>query len=93
VQEDLSAFFGEFAAEVRSSLGRTFTAILESEYAGVGEAPEVDSSAYALICKSADLSAAKVGYGSTLTIEDEDYAVRSVQSDGAGVTTLRLEKL
>jgi hypothetical protein len=91
MKEDLSAFFGDFASEVRSSLGRTFSAILESEYAGVGEMPETDSAAYSLICKSADLSTANVGHGSVLTIECVEYVVRSVEPDGTGVTVLRLE--
>jgi hypothetical protein len=87
--EDLSAFFGDFSQSIRIQRGGTFRAILEAEYAPVGEVAEVDSAAYSLTCKSADLTG--VGHGTILEIECVEYVVRSVEPDGTGVTVLRLE--
>ena len=57
-------------------------------YVGVGEIP-VDSTGPALTCATVDAPAA----GATLTIEGSQYAVRSIQPDGTGITLLRLEAL
>lgn len=89
MREDLSVFFADFAQDV-SGVSGTFSGILDADYVGVGEVA-VDSTAYRLTARTADVTAAGVTYGSTVTIEGADYTVRSMQPDGHGVTVMVLE--
>lgn len=89
MREDLSVFFADFAEDV-SGVSGTFSGIFDADYAGVGDVP-VDSTAYRLTARTADLTACSVTVDTVLAIQGDEYIVRSIQPDGHGMATLLLE--
>ncbi len=68
------------------------TGIFENEYYAVpGESVEITGSQPKFSHASADIPAPKAGDG--LTVDGKDYTIVIVMPDGAGVTTLILEKV
>jgi hypothetical protein len=90
MNEDLSAFFGDFAVTVKLINGSTIKGIIDAPFVSVGEGAAVESSAVSLIVKTSDVST--VEYGDLLEIADVEYAARGNEPDGLGVTVLRLER-
>ena len=88
---DLSPFLGEFGVDAITETYCVIRGVLDADYVGVGDGAEVDSSAPALLCASADVSAAGIVYGATLTIDSVGYVVRSIRPDGTGMTALILD--
>lgn len=87
---DISALLADFGVTATLADGRRITGIFDADYVGVGDIP-VESSGPAFTLASADVTGNEIAIGSALTIEGDDYTVRSVQPDGTGVTVLRLE--
>jgi hypothetical protein len=91
MDEDLTAFFGDFASDVTLPTGSTFKGIVDASFVTVGEVAGVESSAISLIAKTADV--ADLGHGEIVEIASVEYAVRGIEPDGLGVTTIRLERV
>jgi hypothetical protein len=91
MQEDLTAFFGDFAVDVTVSAGSTFKAIIDAPFVSVGDGAGVESSALSLIAQTEDVD--DLAHGEILEIADVEYVVRGIEPDGLGVTMLRLERV
>ena len=79
----------DFGVEVTRPNKGAFTAIFDRQYAGVGEGAAVESYSPALTCRSVD--AETLAHGDELTVDGDDFVVRSLQPDGTGVTVVILE--
>lgn len=89
--EDLAPFFDTDAGfAVTATVGASsFPVIFDNAYqAGLGNM--IESAGPVCQAKSADVST--VVQGTAITINAVSYKVREVQPDGAGVTTLFLER-
>jgi hypothetical protein len=91
VEEDLTAFFGDFSVAATHPQGSTFNGIIDASFVSVGEGAAVESSAVSLIAQTEDVS--DLAHGEILEIANVEYVVRGIEPDGLGVTTLRLERV
>lgn len=90
MREDLTVFLGDFAETVTLTSGRTFKAVVDATFVGVGDGvAEVESSAISIIAKTADTKG--VEFGIVVDLDDVSYVVRGIEPDGTGMTVLRLE--
>jgi len=86
---DVSAFFNPadgFVVPAMLDMGVTFYVHFDRSYV---ESLGTPSSGPAATCKSADVWTAEQDV-SVLTVGGEDYLVKGIEPDGAGVTILRL---
>jgi hypothetical protein len=91
MEEDLTAFFGDFSVDATLPEGSTFKAIIDTSFVAVGEGAAVESTAVFLLAQTADVG--DLGHGEIVEIADVEYAVRGIEPDGLGVTTIRLERV
>jgi hypothetical protein len=91
MQEDLSAFFGDFAVCFELSSGGSVKGIVDAPFVSVGEGAAVESSAVSLIVKTCDVE--DVVHGDIGELDEVEYTVRGIEPDGLGVTVLRLERV
>jgi hypothetical protein len=91
MKEDLTAFFGDFATDVKVTAGSTFKAIIDAPFMSVGDGAGVESSALSLIAQTEDV--ADLAHGEILEVDNVEYVVRGIEPDGLGVTTIRLERV
>lgn len=82
----LLADFGVSAVSGASSL----TVLYFAPYADAGEMAGYKPSALA---RTADVSSAGISFGSEIMIDGAEFAVRGLEPDGLGMTTLVLEAL
>ena len=80
--------FPEVGSVSVSCPGGAFGAILDRQYIALDD---VETSAPALTARSSDVKRLGITLGALLTVEAEQYIVRSIQPDGYGMTVLRLE--
>ena len=85
--EDFDPFLTDFGVTATLADGSTITGIFDAASVDVLTAASVGPQ---LIIKTA--SVGTLAYGSTLTISGVTYAVRQLDPDGTGMTTLILER-
>ena len=87
--DDLPPMLADFGTTVTRANRSSFTALFDRQFQLVGDPAGVESFAPALTCLATDVATA--AHGDVLTVDGDDYTVRSIQPDGTGVTVLILE--